>query len=587
MGWEGATGHLYMTGDLVDDGDRVKRHMPVQGRKIKALQGGYNASLALVDGWDLAWVTPPVFELAKPQHDVKIHMLAFGAKHTLGLSLDGHLYAWGAGDSGQLGLGGAITSTKSPRKLRELPGLAFTSIACGGYHSAAVTSTGALYTWGRNLEGQLGHASSLFSTSDNETQNGVFFHPKHVDAFLKKRCKHIACGDKFSIILTDAGDVYACGEGQVGQLGQGTAASQFLPLLTLLGDKADPFAQVACGWAHALALTASGRLFAWGFNQYGQLGLDDTKSRFFPEELPGLLFKHVYAGGNYAAGISSAGRLYAWGNGRHGKLGHGHNENVPRPLVVDAVQDTYVQSVACAAHHMIFFAPSWVEHIQPTCGAMSGGTQLRIFGSGFWATDDLTVRFVPVTDGRLARAALASYDAATGTIACEVPRFGVPGDFAVEVAMNGKHFTSNGVLFKVFVPPTIVFLSHKELPLLNETNEVVRVHLRGERPKAADIPVVRWVPLDSRWPPVLVEGVCGEIPKAESAGDDDAEALENNADDDDDDDEHEKMFQLAFPSPSFQMNQSELVACTSFNGVDFSPVRIHDPRPLPQRSPGP
>ena len=54
-------------------------------------------------------------------------MLAFGAKHTLGLSLDGHLYAWGTGESGQLGLGGAITSTKTPRKLRELPGVAFTS----------------------------------------------------------------------------------------------------------------------------------------------------------------------------------------------------------------------------------------------------------------------------------------------------------------------------------------------------------------------------------------------------------------------------------------------------------------------------
>ena len=61
MGWEGATGHLYMAGDLVEDGDdRVKRHVPVQGRKIKALQGGYDASLALVDGWELAWMTPPV-----------------------------------------------------------------------------------------------------------------------------------------------------------------------------------------------------------------------------------------------------------------------------------------------------------------------------------------------------------------------------------------------------------------------------------------------------------------------------------------------------------------------------------------------
>ncbi|OQR94591.1 hypothetical protein ACHHYP_01128 [Achlya hypogyna] len=577
MGWEGATGHLYTTGTVHGNkATTCQRYHPVQGRKVKALYGNYDASLALVDGWEFSWMTAPAFELPRAIHDIKIHQLAFGAKHTIALSLDGHLYGWGSGEFGQLGLGGAILTAKAPRKLRELPCASFASIACGGYHSAAVTTTGALYTWGRNMEGQLGHASPLLSTAENEVKNGVFHHPKHVDDFLKKRCKQIACGDKFSVMLTDSGDVYACGEGQTGQLGQGRCTKQFLPMVTLLGDKTDGFVQVACGWAHALALTASGRLFAWGFNQYGQLGLDDTKSRFFPEEIPGLLFKHVYAGGNYSAGISSAGRLYTWGNGRYGKLGHGHENHVHRPLVVQAVQDTYVQSIACATSHMLFFAPSWVAQIVPTSGAVQGGTRLRIFGSGFWDSDELTVRFVPLTEGRLPRASLGSYDVTTGVISCEVPKFGVPGDFAVEVAMNGKHFTTNGIVFEVFVPPVFTHMSHKELPLINDAQ--VHVHLRGDRPKSIDAITVRWVPLSGRLDAVVVAGTCGDIPKMSSLSDDEENNSVVHIDDDEDDDV--KMFMIAFPAPSFDSNQSELVACSleiSFNAVDFIPVRIIDP----------
>ncbi|OQR87502.1 hypothetical protein THRCLA_10453 [Thraustotheca clavata] len=566
MGWEGSTGHLYLTG-----ANGCTRYHEIEGRKVRAIYGNYTASLALTDGWKLEWMTPQPMELRNSLYDIKIYQLAFGRNHTIALSLDGHLFAWGDGQYGQLGLGGNVNQAKNPQKIREIPQAHFTSIASGGYHSAAITDSGSLYMWGRNFEGQLGHAMHCMTREQNEAKYGVVHHPKHVDDFLKKLCKQIACGDKFSIILTENGEVYACGEGQMGQLGQGRCTKLMHPMLTLLAEKHDLFVQVACGWAHALALTGSGRLFAWGFNHYGQLGVDDTKTRFFPEEIPGLLFKQVYASGNYSAAISSAGRLYTWGNGSSGKLGHQNHENIYRPKVVQAVQDTYIRSIACASDHMLFFAPSWVEQIIPTSGSFHGGTELKIFGSGFWNTPDLTVRFVPLTEGRLARATLAKFDPTTGIISCEVPRFSVPGDFAVEVAINGKHFTTNGVTFEVFVPPVFTFLSHQELPLVSSTQ--VHIHLRGTKPKATQSLLVRWAPLDQKYEPIVVGGEYGEIMKEITSGDEDENinVIEEDVENDDD------MFMISFSAPSFNMNESELIAChveVSFNGLNYLLVRL-------------
>ncbi len=145
-----------------------------------------------------------------------------------------------------------------------------------------------------------------------------------------------------------------------------------------------------------------------------------------------------------------AGRVYCWGYHQHANdqektISTDDLEFAPRsslqhalrPIAIPDLHDVFIESVACAGNHLLAFAPTWVTSISPVNGSVHGGTKVSIFGSGFWASDDLTVRFVPLTEGRLARAALATFDAATGTV-CDRSDVGLGVD--INIYARRRHF---------------------------------------------------------------------------------------------------------------------------------------------------
>ena len=71
-----------------------------------------------------------------------------GGKHCLALSSDGDVFSWGEGDDGKLGHDNK-NSCDRPRVIEALRGKDIEDISCGGAHSAAITSSGELYTWGK------------------------------------------------------------------------------------------------------------------------------------------------------------------------------------------------------------------------------------------------------------------------------------------------------------------------------------------------------------------------------------------------------------------------------------------------------
>lgn len=114
----------------------------------------------------------------------------------------------------------------------------------------------------------------------------------------------------------------------------------------------DRFVDVACGFGHCLALTETGRVYTWGINMKGQLGLGDIKPRYQPSEMElanGHAIAKVYASDNSSACITEQGTLYTWGSGRYHRLMQDSSLSiVTSPTVVSKVLDVMIESFSFA-----------------------------------------------------------------------------------------------------------------------------------------------------------------------------------------------------------------------------------------------
>lgn len=152
---------------------------------------------------------------------------------------------------------------------------------CGGHHTAALTSRGAVYTWGFDDDGRLGHGSP-----------GHQFTPKLIQSLAGVQVVHIACGCWHSAALTSAGAVYTWGSCKSGQLGQAHKNSVPTPRVVLQG-RGGGIIMVACGTAHTAALSANGDLYTWGKHDDGRLGYDTSADQTTPRVVDVLVGRKV------------------------------------------------------------------------------------------------------------------------------------------------------------------------------------------------------------------------------------------------------------------------------------------------------
>ncbi|XP_068485359.1 ultraviolet-B receptor UVR8-like isoform X1 [Phaseolus vulgaris] len=247
---------------------------------------------------------------------IKIASVAAGGRHTLALSDTGLVWAWGYGGEGNLGLGSRIRMVSSPHLVScidssyygkdrsatlvrgsmgsegqsfRVPGSYIKRIACGGRHSAVITDAGALLTFGWGLHGQCGQG-----TTDDELS------PTCVSSLLGIHIEGVAAGLWHTVCISADGDVYSFGGNQFGQLGTGAdQAEQTLPRLVDSPSLENMRAQnISCGARHTALITEGGRVFCWGWNKYGQLGLGDVIDRNVPTEvtIEGCVPKNVACG---------------------------------------------------------------------------------------------------------------------------------------------------------------------------------------------------------------------------------------------------------------------------------------------------
>lgn len=206
-------------------------------------------------------------------------------------------------------------------------------VAGGHSHSLALTNTGVVYAWGENVFGQLGVGLSEvdYMPTPVKVWDGDMEN-EGVDA--------IAAGALFSIALKD-GKVYGWGWNIYGELGVGDNYNKNVPTIITgaLGSKT--VKAIAAGQNHSLALTTDGKVYSWGQNNYGQLGTSGN-DRSYPQEINGGALGNnnvsAIAAGYYHSLALKEGKVYSWGYNIAGQLGDGNrtgeNPN-PTPRKID------------------------------------------------------------------------------------------------------------------------------------------------------------------------------------------------------------------------------------------------------------
>ncbi|MEE6461872.1 hypothetical protein FKM82_001435 [Ascaphus truei] len=177
----------------------------------------------------------PVPRLIKKLTQQKILQVSCGNWHCMALADDGQLFTWGQNDHGQLGLGKGFVSQSSPQRVKSLEGIPLAQVTGGGSHSFALSLSGAVFGWGKNSAGQLG-------LNDEQARES----PCHVKPLRTQKVVYISCGEEHTAILTKTGGVFTFGAGACGQLGHDSLHDEINPrrVLELMGSEVS---QIACG----------------------------------------------------------------------------------------------------------------------------------------------------------------------------------------------------------------------------------------------------------------------------------------------------------------------------------------------------
>jgi alpha-tubulin suppressor-like RCC1 family protein len=266
---------------------------------------------------------------------------AGGAGFSLVATSSGQLYSFGRNYYGQLGnesnVGSLLAANPTPT-LVTLPGATgpVIQLAAGLGHSLVVTATGQLFAFGYNWFGQLGNTTNNRTEEPNPTPTLVTL------PGASGPVTQVAAGGFHSLALTSTGQLYAFGDNNAGQLGTATKSptgANPTPTLVTLPGATGPITQISAGEFFSLVVTATGQLYAFGDNRLGQLGNTTNNRTEEPNPtptrvtLPGASgpVSQVAAGDDHSLALTSTGQLYAFGENRFGELGNTTNNETEEP----------------------------------------------------------------------------------------------------------------------------------------------------------------------------------------------------------------------------------------------------------------
>ena len=230
-----------------------------------------------------------------------VTQISTGGSNALAITSDGALWSWG----------------ERPTTIKE--DVIF--VSRGRNHTMAITSDGALWGWGSNSNGQVG-------SGENEGWNT--FIPDHTR--IMTDVIYVSAGSSHTMAITSDGILWGWGNNSSGQLGDETTAARFDPTKII-----EDVVKVSSGSSHTMAITSDGTLWGWGGNSLGQLG-DGTRVNH--SSLIRIMdnVAIVSAGAFHTMAVTTDGMLWTWGGNGYGQLGDGTTEDSNIPIrIMDGI----------------------------------------------------------------------------------------------------------------------------------------------------------------------------------------------------------------------------------------------------------
>lgn len=324
------------------------------GVRFSQTAGGWNHSLAIAsDGTTWAWgwnisgqlgdgsTTDRLVPVKVKVPDGIRFTKVFGTwKSSFAIDTDGHIWAWGYNQPGNLGIDG---SPQVPTRLTiyesaSNPDVKFTSISASDKHTLALDTNGAVWAWGNNSTGQLGIGSvsdvsmkpiKIHMPTDPETKKQVSFTAVSAASNWYNDDRRAFC---YSLALDNTGRVWAWGNNDNGQLGIGTYDNNvYEPRLVqtttrftaIAAEGTTDYYNIGSTFgSRSIALDTAGHAWAWGFNTDGGLadGTTTNQNKPVPVNMPNssTRFTNISAGLNFISALDTNGKVWVWGDIRFG-----------------------------------------------------------------------------------------------------------------------------------------------------------------------------------------------------------------------------------------------------------------------------
>ena len=354
-------------------------------------------------------------------NNLRVNKVACGSQFTIVITTTGEMYAWGAGECGQLGIGRTtykdlpqqcMIPIEGKKKKKNKDTSVWIDVSCGDGHVIALSSSQKLYSWGFNKHGQcgLGHTDTVMEpTSVNE----IDLNTAATAAFATEE----------SIAATASVDDVTI-KSQQSSKSKPPSNQQKEDVLTSNSIDTLPNTQSVA------SVSSNGTLF----------GVDIVS---------------LHADANSSAVVLSDGTLFTWGSGSNYRTMHPSTDSLRVPTKVPVSPSDKVSKFAFSSYHSVYLVYTKLSHISPTVGPQKSMKQLMLHGSGFWDSSTILVKFTSITNTFIPpRSCMGKLDS-SGIVVCKPPRLAEAGDYNVTISMNGQDFGAECGRLSAYPDPTI------------------------------------------------------------------------------------------------------------------------------------